>query len=109
MGKPIADPGMNCPLWRKDVSRCCHLCAWYSPVRGVHPQTGEHIDLWQCAMSNLVLTTLETAKAAAEGGAITQELRNDQHRERQAQTRVLAMRVREDMPPLLAHDKSPLE
>ena len=93
MGKPIADKGLNCPLWRKDVSKVCHTCAWYGPITGVHPQTGERVDAWQCAITSTVLAVLETAKCAAEGGAATQELRNDMHVDRQAQTRLLLTQI----------------
>jgi hypothetical protein len=60
----------------------------------MHPQTGEPINRWQCAIAATFLATLETAKAATEGGAVTQELRNDLHRDRQGQARVLASAVR---------------
>ena len=83
---------MRCPLERCDVSRVCHKCAWFTHVEGIHPQTGERVDKWMCAQVMQVLATLEAAKAATAGGAVTQELRNDMHRERQAQTRLLFSR-----------------
>lgn len=89
-GKPIAVKGEFCPLWRRDVSKVCHTCAWFSRIEGVHPQTGERVDMWKCAISLQVIATLEAAKAATMGGATTQELRNDLHRDRQSQTRLLA-------------------
>lgn len=91
-GKPIEPKGLYCPLWRKDVSRVCHTCVLFTKIGGVHPQTGEHIDQWLCAYNAAVLVGLDVARAAHVGGAVTQELRNDMHRERQAQTRVLASR-----------------
>ncbi len=90
--KPPAPKGMRCPLERKDVSRVCHRCAWYTEIKGTHPQTGAQLEQWMCAQTAVVLTTLEAAKAATEGGAVTQELRNDMQRERQAQTRLLMSR-----------------
>ena len=91
-GKPIAAPGMRCPLWRKDVSKCCHQCAWFTQIRGKHPQTGEHLDQWMCAQVAVVLTTLEVGKATHEAGATTQALRNDLQTERENPTRLLASR-----------------
>jgi hypothetical protein len=91
-GKPIEPKGLYCPLWRKDVSKVCHTCALFTKVSGVHPQTGENIDRWMCAYNAAVLAALDTARAAHVGAAVTQELRNDMHRDRQAQTRVLASR-----------------
>lgn len=98
--KPPAPKGMRCPLERKDVSRVCHYCAWYTEIKGTHPQTGAPIEQWMCAQTAVVLTTLEAAKAANEGGAVTQELRNDMQRERQAQTRLLLSRPLPQRPAL---------
>jgi hypothetical protein len=92
-GKPIAVPGLECPLKHKDVSKVCHKCAWYTRITGMNPQTGEHMDKWDCAIAQLVFVGLDTAKATYESGAVTQELRNDMHGERVAQTRLLMRRV----------------
>lgn len=91
-GKPIAVKGEFCPLWRRDVSKVCNTCAWFSHIEGVHPQTGERVDMWKCAISLQVIATLEAAKAATVGGATTQALRNDMHQDRQSQTRLLSSR-----------------
>lgn len=107
MGKPIADPGMKCPLWRKDVSKVCHTCAWYGSIAGKHPQTGQPVDQWQCAITLTVLSTLETAKATHEAGATTQELRNDLYVERTTQTRLLMSRVN-PVVPQLGNNNNPL-
>lgn len=87
--RPRCKPGLYCPLWRKDVSKVCHSCAWFSRVTGVDPQTGAAVDHWACAITMQVLATLDAAKAAHAGGATTQELRNDLLRERQQQARLL--------------------
>lgn len=105
-GKPIAAPGMRCPLERSDVSKVCHKCAWFTHVEGTHPQTGARVDQWMCAQVMQVLVTLEAAKAATAGGAVTQELRNDLHRERSVQTRLLLTRPLTnggDLPPSDTH------
>jgi hypothetical protein len=108
-GKPIATKGMTCPLWRKDVSRVCHTCAWFSHVEGVNPQTGARVDEWMCAITMQVLATLEAAKAATAGSATTQELRNDLHAERKTQTRLLMSRPlgqTDDRQVIAFHDKT---
>ena len=92
-GKPIATPGMRCPLWRKDVSKVCHTCAWFTRIQGYHPQTGEPLDQWLCAQSAQVLATLDAGKAATAGAATTQELRNDLRLERSRHTRLIASKV----------------
>ena len=92
-GGPIAPKGTICPLHRKDVSRVCHTCAWYTRIQGVNPQTGEHLDKWLCAITAQVLAVLDVGKAATAGAATTQELRNDMKRERGQQTRLLATQL----------------
>ena len=102
-GKPIAKPGLNCPLYRKDVSKVCYKCAWFNHIEGVNPQTGARVDEWMCAQNMQVLATLESAKASNASGAVTQELRNDMHRERQAATRLLYSRPLTPGPLILEH------
>lgn len=99
-GKPIAAAGLRCPLWRKDVSKVCHICVWFTRIQGYHPQTGEQLDQWMCAQSAQVLATLDAGKAATGGAAATQELRNDLQIERGRHTRLIASK-----PLLLSNDK----
>lgn len=107
-GKPIADRGLMCPLFRKDVSKVCHTCAWYTRIAGMHPQTGDHMEKWMCAQTAVVLTTIDAGRAAAEGSATTQELRNDLQRERVGQARLLASRaIVQDAPALAGSDVLP--
>ena len=41
--------GSFCPLIKKE---CVQLqCAWFTQLRGTHPQTGAEIDEWMCAIS----------------------------------------------------------
>ncbi len=110
MQRPRAIAGLTCPLWRKDVSKVCHTCAWFSHIEGVNPQTGARVDEWMCAMNMQVLATLEAAKAATAGGAVTQELRNDLQSERKSQTRLLMSRpigLSDDRQAVMIHDKTP--
>jgi hypothetical protein len=93
MHKPAPEPGQTCPLRNRDVSKACPKCAWYTRINGTHPATGEPMSEWMCVVQALVLTGLETARTANAGASATQELRNDLHRERQAQTRILAMKL----------------
>lgn len=90
--RPHCKPGLYCPLWRKDVSKVCHTCAWFSHVTGTDPQTGAPVSQWMCAQTMMVLATMDAAKAAYEGGAVTQHLRNDLLAERQQQARLLISR-----------------
>jgi hypothetical protein len=91
--KPAPAPGQTCPLRRKDVSKVCPSCAWYTRINGTHPATGQPVSEWMCAVEALVLTGIESTRTANVNAATTQELRNDLQRERQAQTRILAMKL----------------
>ena len=81
--------GSFCPLIKKE---CVQLqCAWFTQLRGVHPQTGAEIDEWMCAISAMPMLQIEVAKEARQGAAATESFRNEMVR---AQAEVL--------PPLLA-------
>ena len=74
---PQADPGTNCPLYRKPVEKVCHLCAWYIQVRGKNPQTDKDIDSWGCAIAFGPIMTLEAACQSRSVAAATESLRNE--------------------------------
>jgi hypothetical protein len=46
-------------------------------VMGKHPQTGEQLNQWGCAIPFLVMTSIETAKQARSGAAATESFRNE--------------------------------
>lgn len=49
----------KCPL----MGDCTeHACRWYTHVIGHHPQTGETIDRWDCAVALLPMLLIEAAK-----------------------------------------------
>lgn len=85
-----AEPGSICPLMRKDVSKVCHTCAWWTKLSGTHPQTGAAVDLWQCAIVSQFMATLDVGRHAHAGGVATQELRNDIVRREQQSMRILS-------------------
>ena len=54
------ETGKFCPLIGKD---CIQLqCSWFTQVRGTHPQTGEQVDEWGCAVTWLPLLLMENTK-----------------------------------------------
>ena len=54
------ESGKFCPLIGKD---CIQLqCSWFTQVRGTHPQTGEQVDEWGCAVTWLPLLLMENTK-----------------------------------------------
>jgi hypothetical protein len=74
--------GSFCPLIKKD---CVQLrCAWFIQLRGVHPQTGEQVDEWICAVAAMPMLQIETAKEARQGAAATESFRNEMVRARES-------------------------
>jgi len=71
--------GTFCPLIKKD---CVQLqCAWFTQLRGTHPQTGQEVDDWMCAIASMPMLQIEVAKQARSGAAATESFRNEVVRE----------------------------
>lgn len=77
MQRPIAPKGDVCPLHRKDVSKVCHRCPWYTLVRGKHPQSEDTIDDWGCAIAWGPMLMINAAQQAHQGAAATESFRNE--------------------------------
>ena len=76
MEKLPAQKGMNCPLYRRDVSKVCHNCNWYIKVRGKDPQSEQHIDHWGCAIAWGPMLSVENTQQQRGTGAAIEDLRN---------------------------------
>jgi hypothetical protein len=74
---PHAEPGFICPLHKVDMELVCHKCAWWTKVVGKHPQTGENVDQWQCAIATLPMLLVQNAQQTRQAGAVMQAFRND--------------------------------
>lgn len=69
------EPGKFCPLIKKD---CVGLqCSWFTLVRGNHPQTGQEIDEWGCAMTWLPVLLIENSQQQRQTGAAVESFRNE--------------------------------
>ena len=74
----------NCPL--NGFAPCRKLdCGWFIQLRGTHPNTGEPIDEWGCAMAWQPILMIETAQQQRQTGAALESLRNLLARGPQAQ------------------------
>jgi hypothetical protein len=67
--------GTFCPLIKKDCIQT--QCSWFTQLRGTHPQTGQEIDEWMCAISAFPMLQIEVAKQARSGAAATESFRNE--------------------------------
>jgi hypothetical protein len=74
---PHAEPGLVCPLHRKDMSEVCHKCPWWQLLRGKDPQSTKDIDHWGCAVSFLPLLLVENAQVTRGNGAAIESFRNE--------------------------------
>lgn len=65
----------KCPL----VGEACwgHECAWYKQVQGTHPQTGAHIDRWDCAINWIPELVLEGARQGYSTGKAVESFREE--------------------------------
>lgn len=77
MQKPIAEKGTNCPIHKQDMSKVCHKCAWWTLLRGKHPQTFAEIDEWGCAVAWLPVLMIENAQQSRQTGAAVESFRNE--------------------------------
>lgn len=75
MFKSNKEVGHYCPLIKKDCIE--HKCAWWMQVRGMHPQTGEDIDHWGCAVTWMPMLTIENSQQQRQTGAAVESFRNE--------------------------------
>ena len=59
------EQGKFCPLIGKD---CIGLqCSWFTQIRGNHPQTGELVDEWGCAVTWMPTLLIENSPFEVTG------------------------------------------
>ena len=67
--------GKFCPLIGKD---CIGMeCSWFTQVRGRHPQTGEEIDEWGCAVTWMPVLLIDNTQQQRQTGAAVESCRNE--------------------------------
>lgn len=66
----------NCPL--NGFKKCKKFnCAWFIQIKGKHPQTGEEVDEYGCAMAMLPLLMIENSRQTNQAGAAIESFRNE--------------------------------
>jgi len=73
--------GNWCPLIGKKCVE--NKCSWYILIRGTHPQTGEELDEWGCAVSWMPTLAIEIAQKSNQTGAAVESFRNEMVHENQ--------------------------
>ena len=69
----------DCPIYREPCHE--HSCEFYIHLTGVHPQTGNPIDHWGCAISWLPILQIETSQRVNQMGAAIESFRNEMTRQ----------------------------
>ena len=68
------EAGTFCPLIKEDCIQ--FKCTFWTHIRGLHPQSGQEIDEWDCAVKWLPLLLIENVKEVRQGAAATESFRN---------------------------------
>ncbi|MCH7560830.1 MAG: hypothetical protein IIC67_05600 [Thaumarchaeota archaeon] len=68
-------PGTFCPILRK---KCIEFeCKFWDHLRGLHPQTGQEIDEYECSIKLLPMLLIENAQQSRQTGAAVESFRNE--------------------------------
>lgn len=66
----------NCPL--NGFKPCKKFdCGWFIQIRGRHPQTGEEIDEYGCAMAMMPMLMIENSRQTSQAGSAIESFRNE--------------------------------
>jgi len=69
------EQGKFCPLIGED---CLGLkCSWFTQIRGTHPQSGQEIDEWGCAVTWIPTLLIENSQQQRQTGAAVESFRNE--------------------------------
>ena len=66
----------NCPLDNFNPCRKFE-CGWFIQIRGKHPQTGEEVDEYGCAMALMPMLMIENSRQTSQAVAAFESFRND--------------------------------
>ena len=70
------EPKNNCPL--NNFEPCKQLdCDWFIELHGTHPNTGEPIKDWGCAMAMMPMMLIENAKQQHSTASAVESFRNE--------------------------------
>ena len=66
----------NCPLDNFNPCRKFE-CGWVIQIRGKHPQTGEEVDEYGCAMALMPMLMIENSRQTSQAGSAIESFRNE--------------------------------
>ena len=74
---PQAEKGKICPLHKKDMSKVCATCPWWTRLQGKDPLSKEQKDEWGCAIAWLPMLLCENSQQTRQSGAAIESFRNE--------------------------------
>lgn len=79
MTKPYTGPADDTCAMRggKLCSKVCPTCKFQIHIRGLDPQSGGEIDIWNCSFALMPILTIENSKKQHETGAAVESFRNE--------------------------------
>jgi hypothetical protein len=82
------EPKNQCPL--NNFEPCKQLeCAWFMEIHGTHPNTGEPLKDWGCAVAWMPLMLIENGKQQHSTAAAVESFRNEMVKNNEVGQRVL--------------------
>ena len=66
----------NCPLDNFNPCRKFE-CGWFIQIRGKHPQTGEEVDEYGCAMALMPMLMIENSRQTSQAGSAIESFKNE--------------------------------
>jgi hypothetical protein len=74
--RPPGPKDLDCPFWRKSMAKVCHRCPLWTRLQMQHPQSGERLDKWDCAVAWAVVVGVETGHRTNQLAAVVEDARN---------------------------------
>lgn len=77
------DPKATCPL--NNFEPCKQLdCGWFMKVAGTHPNTGEQLEDWGCAVTWIPIMLMENGRQQHSTASAVESFRNEMVRSNEA-------------------------
>src|ERR1700684_4239878 len=75
--RPLGPKDLDCPFHRKPMVKVCHRCPLWTRMQMQHPQTGEQLDKWDCALAWAVVAGVEAGHRTHQLCAVVEDARNN--------------------------------
>jgi hypothetical protein len=84
------DPKATCPL--NNFDSCKQLdCGWFMKVAGTHPNTGETLEDWGCAITWIPVMLIENSRQQNSTASAVESFRNEMVKSNEASQQLFFM------------------